>query len=127
MKSIKVLQLGFENVELFVDKGTSGGRFRVSPLLTSKSKLPNIVIGIDAGISVVITTLAHEAFEFSATRMQCRYDPSLDVSLDNGSVFFAFNHSQFSQIIAGAAEFIYKATPLIIREWEKLHKKKVKK
>jgi hypothetical protein len=121
VKRIGLYYLGHEQVELYTNSD-NGGHFSVCP----KGKLPQIIVGL--GYSEwwrVLSVLMHEALEFSMVRHHVRYEPTLEMSKDANTYFFAFDHTQFSSINACAADFVASSLNDLHKVW-KAHQKTVK-
>jgi hypothetical protein len=122
MKSVGVFELGYENVELFI-KDKRGGSFQFTP---ESQSLPRIIVGGSyTKWQDVYTVLVHETVEFALTRGACRYSESQDLSNDTAAFVFMFNHSQFADACAKAAEFMVACHQPLHRAWVK-HKIKFK-
>ena len=116
-KFLGVFELGLHRVKLYAVPG-QGGRFSILP---PDDTVPAIRVGIDNGWPRVLEHLNHEALEFSYTSMDCRYVPSVDVSKDSSGYLFVCNHTQFSEIVARASEFVAHGVSSLYEHWEKLH------
>lgn len=120
MKRLGVFQLGCNNVAFNVDKNITGAHFYLCP---SSMDLPYICVGLNQNWYMANSSLHHEANEFAATRIECRFKPDLELSKDNGCYMFMMTHYQFAEMCAAASEFIEKATPLLKKAWTKANKK----
>ena len=110
-------ELGLHRVKLFAVPG-QGGRFSILP---KDDVVPSIKVGIDNEWPRVLEHLTHEALEFSYTSFDCRYVPSVDVSRDSSGYLFVCNHTQFSEIVARASEFVAHGVGSLYEYWEKLN------
>lgn len=119
-KTIGTFYMGNAFVDLSVREGT-GGEFWATP---KYSKLPLIQIGIDCTEPELARILLHEALEMKFTAMYVRYENSITIANDAADYLFMFNHVQFSEACACAAEFVHEAFPVLKKAWEKRRKKK---
>ena len=113
--NVGMYELGYENVELYLREG-HGGEFYLNP----EKALPQIKLG---GFHItwedLYTALLHETIEFALTREGHRYIGSRYLGNDSGAFLFWFNHSEFSDVCAKAAEFITLAEKDLRIAWLK--------
>lgn len=121
-KSLGVLQLGHENVELFIFPEGEGGEFYFVP---DQKSVPRIKIGINyTRWDDVVAVLLHEALEFALCRSMKRYIRSGKLNGDQADYIFVLDHSEFGNICSAAAMFLVDALPRVAREWGKRTKKR---
>lgn len=118
---IGVVQLGHEQVDVYLREGT-GGEFYTVP---EKGRLPRIKVGADQCWKDVISVLSHEAMEFSMMRTECRFTPGSDFARDHAGYLFVMNHTQFSEANARTAWFLADAIPAAGAAYRKWKKKKL--
>jgi len=118
VKNEKVLgefELGLRRVKL-IATNENGGSFTCLP----KTGSAEIRVGIKTEKwHQCLSILLHEAIEFICVEMGFRFYPNLDMSKDSNRLYFFFQHSDFSEIIARAGEFIASASKVLKKVWEK--------
>jgi hypothetical protein len=67
----------------------------------------------------VVGCLIHEALEFSLSRMQARFSPSLELACDHSAYLFSFGHVTLSEASFMVAEYLTSAMPHLKEAWEK--------
>ena len=124
---VGVYKIGSDQCQLVLREGT-GGDFYSCP---EKGSIPRIKVGADERQwDVVVGVLLHEAFEFVANRLQCRYDLTDDLGRDHASYLFVMRHPQFSDCCMKVAEFTSAALRDLAkawRQWGKPPKKRIRK
>lgn len=117
---IGTYDIGHERVRLIIREGL-GGEFGIYPS-------PTIWVGIQSPNWILVwESLLHETAEFVAFRMHVRYNPDTCMTSDHGAYFFAFNHSQFADIMAKVALFTVPALPMLKVAHETYHSPRRKK
>jgi len=120
-KLLGFFQLGAETVRLFVGPG-NGGSFQT---VLDDGGTAVIRVGLDhREWNRCLGVLLHEAIELSFLRNNLRYCPSMDYGGDNGSHFFAMNHTQFSEALSQASVFVSLTIPELCKAYKKHHKSK---
>lgn len=120
-KFLGTYDAGLHFVDLYARSGTEA-EFRMQP---GKGKNARITVGIDERWWVVLSCLVHEIVELTYTDMGLRMVPGPDIARDNGSYFFAMNHTQFSEAMARASLFLSEA-PADLQQYHRKHRKKEK-
>jgi len=118
MKGEKILgefELGLRRVKLIATQ-ESGGSLTCLP----KAGSAEIRVGIKTeNWHECFSILLHEAIEFVCIEMGFRFYPNLDMSRDSNRLYFFFQHSDFSEIIARAGEFVASASKPLKKFWRK--------
>jgi hypothetical protein len=101
-----------------------GGWFYFNPDPVKKSR-PRIKVGLDVDEWYrCLATLMHEAMEAVTANLEYRFRPSCDLALDNGSYMFVMTHTQFSEVVACAADFMSVVVPKLAKVWERKHRRR---
>src|SRR6266436_4261514 len=107
-KFLGCFDAGTRNIELYARKGDCA-EFNLQP----EGKQARITVGIDMRWWETLGCLVHEAAELICTDMGFRYVPAPDIAKDNGSYYFAMNHTQFSEVATRVGLFLSQAVPVL--------------
>jgi hypothetical protein len=119
-KFIASYDAGMRFVDLYTRPG-GDAEFSMQP---EDGKNARITVGLDDRWWVVLSCLVHEITELTYTDMGRRMVPGPDVASDNGSYFFAMDHTQFSEATARVGLFLTLAAPDLQAKWKKNDRKK---
>jgi hypothetical protein len=108
-------EMGYERVQLVLREG-KGGEFYHLP---GDIDCPRIKIGADhSEWWKILTALFHEAAEFAASRIGCRYSAADEIVGDMHTYLFVMTHPQFSEIHGMVADFVARCWEDLSKEWQ---------
>lgn len=112
---VGTFQLGWTNVDLYLDPDESGGCFYFAP---NDKDTPRIRVGLD-GMSWrdVVEVLLHETLELVLTRRDLRYVPTGRIACGHDSYVFHCDHNDFTQAVAEAAAFMVDTVPAVSKAY----------
>jgi hypothetical protein len=105
MRVVGTFDLGLRVVRLVATADGNSGSFDM------RKAMPEIRVGIGQSWPHVVSVLLHEAVEFVAVELGCRYKPEPDYANGQDGLVFMMDHTQFSEAIARAGWFAAKALP----------------
>lgn len=118
-------QLGFRMVSLWAETTNGGGWFN----LCKDQAEAQIHVGMDyKDLGFAFQVLCHEVWEMACDEKGCVFEPkSAFVSSASDCVWFAYNHSQHTEICAHASFFLlscvddFRAAYRKVKQWSKSH------
>jgi len=121
LATVGVYDLGSESVVLMLRSGT-GADF------STRSGTPKdkacIWVGADQEQwGAVVSSLLHEAKEFTEMRMGCRWTPDIDYARDAAGYMFLETHAQHSEVCARVGYFLSNCLPSLASVWNKWKKR----
>lgn len=100
--------MGHETVNVYTNAELNGataqipGEWRIG----GKTEVGEVVIGLaNPSWAVAVEETWHEAIEYLLGKAGCRLQSDLLITNDSSNCLFVFNHTQFTQLMAAAAEF----------------------
>jgi hypothetical protein len=109
-------ELGYEKVDLWLMPSETGGCFEALP-----ANQPRTIIKVGGDYQQwhrVVEVLIHEAVEFAMCRQHVRFKRDGDLTSEAASFHFILDHTDFSEAIACAAEFITASEYPLNKAWK---------
>lgn len=117
-------QLGFQDVQLFVDTESNGGSGTWNSGTYDKDKA-KITIGIDCSQWYAYGTLVHETMEWAMTSLGSSFTPYAAFnSRATDSRLFVMTHKQFDEASQWSGNYINECQKDFLKAYRKYGKKK---
>ncbi len=123
-KYVGTYQLGYQDVQLFVDPDSNGGSGSWNAGTSGKTGA-KIVIGINCALWYSWGTLVHETVEYALTNLNASFAPaSAFTSRSTDSRLFVATHKQFDEATQQSGNYIHECHKDFLKAYRKYHKNK---
>jgi hypothetical protein len=113
---VGIYECGWNSVEVVLRDGDGGEYF----MIPEKGRGPRIKLGADQDTwQKLVAVLMHETLELVMDTLKHRYIAWQNMGNSHDGYLFMFDHPQFCDITARAAELMAACLPDLAKAWEK--------